>query len=190
MHSFLPPLWEKLRWLYSSLFAQKPEQQKERKQESIKACSHQYYPSDHTCTSCLLNVHTHAPVTRPVSSYILFSVCLLSGEAVWSQPLWPWSNVWRSSWRLSMPLSTWMDRQDVPAGSVGHRMPALLYLTIVQQIALCLQTPPTQSGAKQSNSAHRYILGPWRFLSIPPSCCLETTYQWAKIPFSLAFLHL
>lgn len=130
------------------------------------------------------------PSHRPVSSHILFSVCLLSGEAVWSQPLWPWSNVWRSSWRLSLPLSTWMDRQDVPAGSVGHRMPALLYPTIIQQITLCLQAPPTQSGAKQSNSAHRYILGPWRFLSIPPSCCLETTYQWAKIPFSLAFMRL
>lgn len=66
-----------LRWLYSSLFAQKPEQQKEQKHERIKASSHQHYPSDHTCTSCLLNVLTHAPVTQ-ASKFIYIILCLSS----------------------------------------------------------------------------------------------------------------
>lgn len=68
--------------------------------------------------------HTHLhnsknpnPITQTSSTCAMFS--LFSGEAVWSEPLRTWSDVRGGSWRLPMPLPTWMDRQDVPAGSVG-----------------------------------------------------------------------
>lgn len=57
---------------------------------------------------------------RPVVHVEYFLFLSPSGEAVRSEPLWTWSNVSGGSWRLPVPLPTWMDGEDLSAGSVGQ----------------------------------------------------------------------